>query len=60
MVGKGFELRPWPAPTRAHGELEGLQLPVSGAAVWTLPDGTELEYITVELIDVEYDPPFPA
>jgi hypothetical protein len=60
MVGKGFELRPWTAPTHAYGEFEGLQLPVSGAAVWTLRDGTELEYITVELTEVEYDPPFPA
>ena len=42
MVGKGFELRPWTAPTYAYGELAGLRLPVRGAAVWTLPDGTEL------------------
>ncbi len=60
MVGKGFELRPWTAPTYAYGEFEGLRLPVSGAAVWTLPDGTELPYIEVELTDVEYDPPLPA
>lgn len=60
MVGKGYELRPWTAPTYAYGEFEGLRLPVKGAAVWTLPDGTELEYITVELTAVEYDPPFPA
>jgi hypothetical protein len=60
MVGKGFELRPWTAPTYAYGEFEGLRLPVRGAAVWTLPDGTELEYITVELTEVEYDPPLPA
>ena len=60
MVGKGFELRPWTAPTYAYGEFEGLRLPVSGAAVWTLPDGTELSYIEVELTEVEYDPPLPA
>ena len=60
MVGKGFELRPWTAPTHAYGELAGLQLPVRGAAVWTLPDGSELEYITVELTEVEYDPPLPG
>lgn len=60
MVGKGFELRPWTAPTHAYGELAGLRLPVRGAAVWTLPDGSELEYITVELVEVEYDPPLPA
>ena len=60
MVGKGFELRPWSAPTRAYGEFEGLRLPVRGAAVWTLPDGTALPYIEVELTDVEFDPPVPA
>jgi hypothetical protein len=57
MVGKGFELRPWTAPTYAYGELEGLRLPVRGAAVWTLPDGTELPYIELELTELEYDPP---
>jgi hypothetical protein len=60
MVGKAFELRPWSAPTYAYGEFEGLRLPTSGAAVWTLPDGTELPYIEVELTAVEYDPPLPA
>ena len=49
-----------PAPTYAYGEFEGLRLPTSGAAVWTLPDGTELPYIEVELTDVAYDPPLPA
>jgi hypothetical protein len=60
MVGKAFELRPWSAPTYGYGEFEGLRLPTSGAAVWTLPDGTELPYIEVELTDVEYDPARPA
>ena len=59
MVGKGFELRPWSAPTRAYGEFEGLRLPVRGAAVWTLPDGTALPYIEVKLTDVAFDPPVP-
>ena len=56
MVGHGFELRPWAAPTYAYGELAGLRLPVRGAAAWTLPDGTVHPYIEVELTDVEYDP----
>ena len=51
MVGKAFELRPWSAPTYAYGEFDGLRLPVRGAAVWTLPDGTELPYIEVELTE---------
>ncbi len=60
MVGDGFELRPWSTPVYAYGELEGLRLPVRGAAVWTLPDGTTLPYIEVELLEVTSDPPFPA
>ncbi len=59
-VGKGFELRPWSTPTYAYGEFEGLRLPVRGAAVWALPDGTEHPYIDIELNAVEYDPPLPA
>ncbi len=58
MVGDHFELRPWSAPTHAYGEFEGLRLPVKGAAVWTLPDGTRLPYIEVELLEVVSDPPF--
>jgi hypothetical protein len=60
IVGKGFELRPWSAPTLAYGEFEGLRLPIRGAAAWTLPDGSTLPYIEVELTSVEYDPPLPA
>ena len=60
MVGKSFELRPWSASTYAYGEFEGLRLPVRGAAVWTLPDGTKLPYIEVELTDVASDPPIPG
>ena len=60
MVGKAFELRPWSAPTYGYGEFEGLRLPTSGAAVWTLPDGTALPCIEVELTNVVYDPPLPA
>ncbi len=56
MVGGRFELRPWSAPAYAYGEFEGLRLPVRGAAVWTLPDGTAFPYIDVELTDVAFDP----
>jgi len=59
MVGDGFELRPWSAPTYAYGEFEGLRLPVRGAAVWTLPDGSTLPYIEVDLTEVTFDPPVP-
>jgi hypothetical protein len=60
MVGKKFELRPWSTPTHAYGEFEGLRLPLRGAAVWTLSDGTEIPYIEVELTEVEYDAPLPV
>jgi hypothetical protein len=60
MVGKGFELRPWSATTQAYGEFEGLRLPVRGAAVWTLPDGTKHAYIEAEITEIESDPPLPA
>lgn len=60
MVGDGFELRPWSAPTYAYGKFEGLRLPVRGAAVWTLPDGTTFPYIDVEVTEMAYDPPLPA
>lgn len=59
MVGDGFELRPWTAPTYGYGEFEGLRLPVRGGAVWTLPDGSTFAYIEVELTDVTSDPPLP-
>ena len=60
MVGDGFELRPWSAPTYAYGDFEGLRGPVRGAAVWTLPDGSTFPYIEVELTEVEFDPPLPV
>ena len=60
MVGDGFELRPWSAPTCAYGEFEGLRLPVRGAAVWTLPGGSMFPYIEVELTEVEFDPSLPV
>jgi len=60
MVGDSFELRPWSAPTYAYGEFEGLRLPVRGAAVWTLPSGSTLPYIEVELTEVMFDPPLPG
>jgi Family of unknown function (DUF6544) len=56
FVDGGFVLRPWTTPAYAYGEFEGLRLPVRGAAVWTLPDGSSFPYIEVELTDVDYDP----
>jgi hypothetical protein len=60
MVGDRYELRPWRAPTHGYGEFEGLRLPVRGAAVWTMPDGTDLPYIEIEVTDITSDPPLPV
>jgi hypothetical protein len=59
FVDGRFELRPWTTPAYGYGEFEGLRLPVRGAAVWTLPDGSSFPYIDVELTNVAYDPPVP-
>jgi hypothetical protein len=55
MIGGGFELQTWSAPTLAYGEFEGLRLPVKGAATWKAPEG-DLTYIELELTEVESDP----
>jgi hypothetical protein len=59
-VGDGFELRPWTAPTLSYGELDGYRLPLRGAAVWTLPDGSAHQYIEATLTDIAFDPPLRA
>ncbi len=48
------ELTPWSTPIREHANLAGLDLPASGAGVWTLPEG-EFEYIQIRATRVEYD-----
>lgn len=60
MVGDGFELRPWSAPTLGYGEVDGYRLPLRGAAAWTLPDGSTHQYIDVEVTDIAFDPPLPV
>jgi hypothetical protein len=52
----GGSLQTWSTPISTYGELGQLRLPVSGSAVWNLPDG-DFEYIQIEMIAVEYDPP---
>jgi hypothetical protein len=49
-------LQTWSTPIATYGELGGLRLPLTGSAVWNLPEG-DFEYIQLEIIDIEYDPP---
>lgn len=42
------------APVYEYGELAGLKLPVSGKAVWKLPEG-DLEYIDMTITELQYD-----
>lgn len=49
-----YELGTWSTPVTAYGEFEGLRLPSRGKAVWKLEDG-DLEYINVEITDLQYD-----
>ena len=37
-----------------HGVLEGLRLPIAGAAVWKLKNG-DFPYIELDVTDVKYD-----
>ena len=55
MIGGGFELQTWSAPTLGYGEFEGLELPAKGAATWKAPDG-DLTYIELELTEVAIGP----
>jgi hypothetical protein len=52
----GGSLQTWSTPIATYGKLGGLRLPLTGSAVWNLPDG-DFEYIQLEITDVEYDPP---
>jgi Family of unknown function (DUF6544) len=53
MNGK-YELETWSTPITAYGEFEGLRLPSAGKAVWKLKEG-DLEYVDVDITDIEYD-----
>lgn len=55
-INGDFSLDPWSTPITGYGERAGLNLPVSGQAVWNLPSG-DLLYIDVEITTVEYNSP---
>ena len=44
----------WETPMAKHGVLEGLRLPIAGAAVWKLKNG-DFPYIELDVTDVKYD-----
>jgi len=49
-----FSLDPWSTPITGYGVRAGLNLPVRGQAVWSLPAG-DLPYADLEITDVEYN-----
>ncbi len=46
----------WSTPVKQYAEVNGLKIPVKGAAVWHLPGG-DFEYIDLEITGIEYDNP---
>ncbi len=49
-----FSLDPWSTPITSYGVRAGLNLPISGQAVWNLPSG-DLTYADLEITEVEYN-----
>lgn len=55
-VGKSFQLEKWSTPVYTYADFDGLNLPVTGEALWHLDSG-DFSYIKLEIVDVEYDNP---
>lgn len=55
-VGKDFVLEKWSTPLNTYAEFHGINLPVTGEAVWHLDSG-EFSYIKLEITGIEYDNP---
>ena len=51
-----YTLDTWTTPFTAWGLIGGLNLPLSGQAVWKFPDG-DLPYIDITLTEIEYNRP---
>ena len=49
----GYEMTPWSTPLTEHTRFNGIELPSSGSAVWSLDDG-DFEYIQIQVTDVRY------
>ncbi len=50
-----FTLDTWSTPIGRYGELAGLNLPLSGKAVWKLAE-SDLTYAELDIVDVRYNP----
>jgi hypothetical protein len=48
-----FTLKPWSTPIQAYKEMNGLNLPYKGDAVWHI-DNREFTYIEVEITELKY------
>ena len=53
-VGKSFALNKWTTPFRTYQEVNGVNIPTEGEAVWHLPEGT-YSYVRVSLVDIQYN-----
>ncbi len=51
-----FSLDTWSAPITDYGVHDGLNLPISGQAMWNLPSG-DLPYIDLVINEIEYNGP---
>jgi len=47
----GYVLTPWSTPFTGHARFDGVEVPSSGSAVWTLEDG-DFEYIEIRVTAV--------
>jgi hypothetical protein len=53
LEGDKMVLRPWSTPIQAYKEINGLNVPYKGDAVWYI-DNRELKYIEVEITELKY------
>jgi hypothetical protein len=49
-------LQPWSTPIAAHGEFDGVRVPVAGEGRWRYPSG-DFTYIRLRVTTLEYDRP---
>ena len=53
-VDDDFSLDPWSTPIGRYRTMAGLNLPVTGKAMWSLPSG-DLDYIELEITELVYN-----
>ncbi len=57
-VGREYVPTPWRIPMGGYREIHGVQIPLKGEAIWTLPSG-DFSYFRGEITGIEYDRPVP-